>query len=106
MESWVDYWVLTMSYCLSPEGKTACEQVEDTYLFTGLGHCMAIREEMVTSYGKYTNVILYEDKTTCEPLVEPLSKVSYFTSREEADSFAIEQLVIHRILMEDSKEVE
>ena len=92
METWFVMWVLTMSYCQSPEGKTACEPVEDTYRFTDFVNCEVIHHEMVKLYDKYTNIILYKDKTKCEPLVLPLTRLQHFDSTEEADEFVLKQL--------------
>lgn len=36
--------VLTMSYCMSPEGKTVCERMVDTYRFVDQFECLRIEQ--------------------------------------------------------------
>ena len=74
---YVIVYLLTMSYCLAPTGKTACERQQDTYEFTVSNDCVRIRNDMVTLYDKYYgNVILYRDKSKCSAVVRPVKDVA------------------------------
>ena len=68
---YVVIYVLTMSYCMAPEGKTACERRQDTYDFATAEHCVLVRNELVTLYDKvYGNVILYPEESYCKVKAE------------------------------------
>lgn len=64
---YIAIYVLTMSYCLAPKGKTACERQKDVYEFATALHCVRVRNELVMLYDEYYgNVILYPEQSKCE----------------------------------------
>lgn len=103
MEQWVFYVVLTMSYCMAPEGKTVCEAKEDYYRFTGASHCERARRDLTLLYDKYySNIILYKDKSTCQPLVKEVGDLenTFFDSYTDALNEALEQIRLAQLFIE------
>ena len=64
--------VLTISYCQAPDGKTVCEQDTLRYNFTQATHCIEVRNNLVYFLDTYDNVIVYREKSKCHVEAEPV----------------------------------
>ena len=72
---WLAFYVLTLSYCIAPEGKTVCEREQREYAFSDASDCIHARNELAILYDKYRNVIFYPGESKCH--VEVKWVVSY-----------------------------
>ena len=62
-------YVLTLSLCIAPEGKTACEGWDRKIWFHHANDCLAARGDYLLLYENYPRAILYEEATKCEAAV-------------------------------------
>ena len=87
-------YILTVSYCLAPEGKTACEPTYDQYHFADANHCVLMRRNLVEYMDSFSNVILNKEKTRCDVAPVDIDKASWLLApdRETALSEGKERL--------------
>jgi len=67
---WIAIYVLTMSYCIAPEGKTVCERQDREYTFAESSDCVRMRNLLVDLYDRFPNVIVYSGESKCRVEVE------------------------------------
>ncbi len=56
--SWIQVFVLTLSECVAPGGKTVCQEQQVQYEFADRAQCEAVLEELVTYKEHDANVIV------------------------------------------------
>ena len=62
---WIQVFVLTMSECIAPPGKTVCQQQEFQLEFATAEACELAREQFVALKSEMDNVIVNRDRTRC-----------------------------------------
>lgn len=63
--AWIQVFVLTLSECLAPAGKTICQEQELQLLFVTQADCELAREQLVFLLDRADNVIVNKEKTRC-----------------------------------------
>ena len=63
--TWIQVFVLTLSECLAPAGKTICQEQELQMLFVTEADCELAREQFVYLLDRADNVIVNKEKTRC-----------------------------------------
>lgn len=64
---WIQVFVLTLSECFAPSGKTVCEQQELHMQFVDQAECELALEQLVSLKEGAENVIVYRDRSHCAP---------------------------------------
>jgi hypothetical protein len=64
---WIQVFVLTLSECFAPAGKTVCEQQELRMQFVDQAECELALEQLVSLKEGAENVIVYRDRSHCAP---------------------------------------
>lgn len=80
--SWIQVFVLTLSECVAPAGKTVCQQQEVQYQFSDRDDCEAVLEELIAAKANDENVIVNEERSRCLPTARELQ---VFASVDEAN---------------------
>jgi hypothetical protein len=65
--AWIEVFVLTLSECVAPSGKTVCQQQEVQYQFANREDCEAVLETLIASKANDENVIVNEGRSRCLP---------------------------------------
>ncbi|MDH4049473.1 MAG: hypothetical protein OEW68_16980 [Gammaproteobacteria bacterium] len=65
--AWIEVFVLTLSECVAPAGKTVCEQQQLQMQFVDQAECEMALQQMLTLKEGADNVIVYKDKSYCAP---------------------------------------
>jgi len=65
--AWIQVFVLTLSECVAPSGKTVCQQQETQYVFFDRRDCEAVLNELVHSKANDETVIVDPDRSRCLP---------------------------------------
>ncbi len=63
--AWIQVFVLTMSECVAPAGKTVCQQQEYQLTFATAESCEMAREQFVTLKSQSDNIIVDRARTRC-----------------------------------------
>jgi hypothetical protein len=63
--AWIQVFVLTISECLAPAGKTICQEQELQMQFTNLADCELAREHLVALMERSDDVIVNAEKSGC-----------------------------------------
>ncbi len=63
--AWIQVFVLTMSECIAPSGKTVCQQQEFQLEFATAQACELAREQLVSLKSQMDNVIVDRNRTRC-----------------------------------------
>ena len=63
--AWIQVFVLTMSECIAPSGKTVCQQQEFQLEFATAEACEIGREQLVALKSQMDNVIVDRNRTRC-----------------------------------------
>jgi len=63
--AWIQVFVLTLSECIAPAGKTVCQEREFELQFIERGACELAMEQMIWLADGATDVIINRDKTSC-----------------------------------------
>lgn len=63
--AWIQVFVLTLSECLAPAGKTVCQEQELLMQFMNQADCEVAREQFVELIEMSDNSIVNRDKTRC-----------------------------------------
>jgi hypothetical protein len=64
---WIQVFVLTLSECVAPEGKTVCQEREFELQFLDRGQCELALEQLVGLKRRVDNVIVDENASRCAP---------------------------------------
>lgn len=63
--AWIQVFVLTISQCLAPAGKTICQEQELQLQFVAQADCELAREQLVSLLDRAHDVIVNKEKTRC-----------------------------------------
>ncbi|NOX70290.1 MAG: hypothetical protein GXP15_13960 [Gammaproteobacteria bacterium] len=63
--AWIQVFVLTLSECLAPAGKTICQEQEMQLQFTTEADCELAKEQLVSLMDRAEDVIVNREKTHC-----------------------------------------
>lgn len=66
MEAYYPIFVLLLSLCEAPAGKTVCEKATLTFRFANALDCWIARADLINYYDTWPNVIIDRAATTCE----------------------------------------
>ncbi len=81
--AWIQVFVLMMSECIAPSGKTVCQQQEYTIEFASKAACELAREQMVTLKELTSNIIVDRERTRC---IASAKETQVYASVEDASS--------------------
>lgn len=65
--AWIQVFVLTLSECVAPSGKTICQEQETQYVFFERRDCEAVLNDLVTAKKNDETVIVNPDRSRCLP---------------------------------------
>lgn len=65
--AWIQVFVLTLSECVAPAGKTVCQEHEFELQFLTQADCDFALEQMLTLKSESDSVIVNADKSSCAP---------------------------------------
>ncbi len=65
--AWIQVFVLTLSECVAPAGKTVCQEQELQMQFVDQAECELVLQQLVALKDGAENVIVYKDKSHCAP---------------------------------------
>ncbi len=63
--TWMQVFVLTLSECVAPAGKTACQDHEIEMQFLSRAECEVALQELITLKDQFENVIINRQKSGC-----------------------------------------
>lgn len=63
--AWIQVFVLTLSECIAPAGKTICQEQELQWEFTTEADCERAKEQLVFLMDRADDVIVNKEKTHC-----------------------------------------
>lgn len=63
--TWIQVFVLTLSECVAPAGKTVCQDHEIEMQFLSRAECEVALQELVTLKDQFENVIINRQKSGC-----------------------------------------
>lgn len=63
--TWIQVFVLTLSECVAPAGKTACQENEIEMQFLSKAECEVALQELVSLKDQFENVIVNRQKSGC-----------------------------------------
>jgi hypothetical protein len=81
--AWIQVFLLTMSECVAPAGKTVCQEQNVELQFLTQADCQAALEQLVTLKQESDTVIIDPDKASC---VATARKQEIFVSLEAIQS--------------------
>jgi hypothetical protein len=79
---WIQVFVLTLSECVAPSGKTVCQPQETQYVFYDRRDCEAVLQELVAAKKNEETVIVNPDRSRCLPTAK---QRPVYASLEEAE---------------------
>jgi hypothetical protein len=65
--AWIQVFVLTLSECVAPSGKTVCQEQETQYVFFDRRDCEAALQELVEAKANDETVIVNKERSRCLP---------------------------------------
>ena len=92
MGEYIIIYVLTLSVCWTPEGKTACETITDSTSFLTAQDCVDARYNAFIRYEAQPRVIINKSKTQCEAIVVSLNDLHTFDDVSKAKQVDDESL--------------
>lgn len=78
---WIQVFVLVITECVAPAGKTVCQEQELRYEFFEKGDCDIVLEQLLVHKDTAENIIVNRDKSSCVPTAR---KQQIFRSPDEA----------------------
>ena len=63
--AWIQVFVLTLSECVAPAGKTVCQENEIEMQFLSQAECQAALEQLITLKDQFENTIVNRQKSGC-----------------------------------------
>jgi hypothetical protein len=79
--AWIQVFILTVSECVAPAGKTVCQEQQMQMQFVDQAECELALEQLVTLKESASDVIVYKDRSRCvssaraTPVFRSLSEV-------------------------------
>jgi hypothetical protein len=64
---WIQVFVLVITECVAPAGKTVCQEQELRYEFFDKGDCDIVLEQLLAHKDNAENIIVNRAKSTCLP---------------------------------------
>lgn len=64
---WIQVFVLVITECVAPAGKTVCQEQELRYEFFEKGDCDVVLEQLLAHKDNAENIIVNRDKSSCVP---------------------------------------
>lgn len=92
MAEYIIVYVLTLSLCVAPEGKTACEPFNSSISFLTAQDCVDSRANAFLLYEHQPSAILDKSKTQCEPIVVSLNDLRTYDDISKAKQIGDEWL--------------
>ena len=83
--AWIQVFVLTLSECVAPAGKTVCQEHEIEMQFLSQAECTIALEQLVSLKDQFDNIIVNRQRSGCAPSAR---QRDVFTSLEEAKDAA------------------
>lgn len=80
--AWIQVFVLTLSECVAPSGKTVCQPQETQYVFYDRRDCEAVLQDLVAAKKNDETVIVNPDRSRCLPTAR---QRPVYASLEEAE---------------------
>jgi hypothetical protein len=80
---WIQVFVLVMTECVAPAGKSVCQEQELRYAFFDKNDCDVVLEQLLAHKDSAENIIVSKDKSACLPTVK---KQQIYRSLDEADN--------------------
>ena len=65
--AWIQVFVLTLSECVAPAGKTVSQEQELQMQFVEQAECELALEQLISLKDEAKNVIVYKDRSQCAP---------------------------------------
>ena len=63
--AWIQVFVLTLSECVAPAGKTVCQENEIEMQFLSAAECQAALQQLITLKDQFENTIVNHQKSSC-----------------------------------------
>jgi hypothetical protein len=63
--TWIQVFVLTLSECVAPAGKTVCQDHEIEMQFLSRAECEVVLQDLITLKDRFENVIINRQKSGC-----------------------------------------
>jgi hypothetical protein len=79
--AWIQVFVLTLSECVAPAGKTVCQEQEFEMQFLSQAECQVALEQLIALKDRFDNVIVNRQKSGCARSVR---QSEVFASLEDA----------------------
>ena len=83
--AWIQVFVLTLSECVAPAGKTVCQEHEIEMQFLSQAECEVALEQLVSLKDQFENIIVNRQRSGCAPSAR---QRDVFASLEEAKDAA------------------
>ncbi len=83
--AWIQVFVLTLSECVAPAGKTVCQEHEIEMQFLSQAECEVALEQLVSLKDQFDNIIVNRQRSGCAPSAR---QRDVFASLEEATDAA------------------
>ncbi|MEX2123100.1 MAG: hypothetical protein WD795_04345 [Woeseia sp.] len=80
---WIQVFVLTLSECIAPAGKTVCQEQEVQYQFVDKAECETVLQQLVDYSAGSDKVIVNENRSSCLPTTK---EQPVFASLDEANA--------------------
>ena len=91
--AWIPIFVLTLTECVAPPGKTVCQQQEIEMQFLTRAECEAALEQLITLKDASETVIVEKERSSCTPSAREHSVFAslqeLIDSTEDPQSFRI-----------------
>ena len=78
---WIQVFVLVITECVAPAGKTVCQEQELRYEFFEKADCEVVLEQLLAHKDGAENIIVNKDRSSCLPTAK---KQQVFRSPDEA----------------------
>ena len=79
--TWIQVFVLTLSECVAPAGKTVCQENEVEMQFLSKAECQVALEQLISLKDQFDNTIIDRQKSACKASAR---QTSTYASLEEA----------------------
>ena len=78
---WIQVFVLLLSECVAPQGKTVCQEQQTRMEFVNRADCELALEQIIGYRDSSENIIVNRDKSSCLPTAR---KIPVYLTMEEA----------------------
>lgn len=84
--AWIQVFVLSLSECAAPAGKTVCQEQEINYQFFDKAECEEVLEQLVAYKNSAENIIVRENQSRCLPTIRQTT--TYESVREANENLS------------------